>query len=172
MRWSISQLKKFKNQSLNIDETVILPDLTDRRDILSIDEVKVTGQISVHPFRMDVNLNISTTVNMLDSRTSEDIQFPLQVDSYEIYDETVDEDTDVDENVHPLIHTLDIEPVVRELIVVNLPQVYSKSDEPPESGKNWEVIDSETYHQDQDDKVDPRLEKLKALLDSDEEKEE
>lgn len=172
MRWSISQLKKFKNQSLNIDEAVILPDLTDRKDILSIDEVRVTGQISVHPFRMDVNLNISTAVNMLDSRTSENIQFPLQIDSYEIFDETVEEDDDVDENVHPLDHTLDIEPVVRELIIVNIPQVYSESDEPPKSGKNWEVIDASEFNSEEDDKVDPRLEKLKALLNSDEEKEE
>jgi uncharacterized protein len=172
MRWSISQLKKFNNQVFNIDETVSLSDVTDRKDVSSLDEVRVTGEISVHPGRMDVNLNISTTVNMLDSRTSEDIQLPLQIDSLEIFDETVEEDDDVDVNVHPLDHTLDIEPVVRELIVVNIPQVYSKSDEPLGSGKDWEVIDREEFEREKNDKVDPRLEKLKALLDSDEDKEE
>lgn len=172
MRWSISQLKKFKNQSFDINETIMVPDLTDRVDVLSLDEVSVTGKGSVHSERVDVNLNISTTVNMLDSRTSEDIQLPLQIDSFEIFDETVDEDDDLDDNIHPVIHTLDLEPVVRELINVNIPQVYSKSDEPLGSGKDWEVIDSAEFERKKNDKVDPRLEKLQALLNSDEEKEE
>ena len=171
MKWTLAQLRKFHDEVIKFDDNLKIENLTDRKDILSVESLKVKGEIFVRSRQFNVQINIDAIINMLDSRTSEDIQVPLQIESLEIFDETVHEDDDLDENVHPVIHTLDLEPVIRELIIVNLPNAYTKSDEPLGSGNDWEVIDEDEFAHESGEKTDPRLEKLKALLDSDEEKE-
>ncbi|HIV82436.1 MAG TPA: DUF177 domain-containing protein [Candidatus Salinicoccus merdavium] len=171
MKWTLAQLRKFHDEVIKFDDNLKIENLTDRKDILSVESLNVKGEIFVRSRQFNVQIYIDTIINMLDSRTSEDIQVPLQIESLEIFDETVHEDDDLDENVHPVIHTLDLEPVIRELIIVNLPTAYTTSDEPLGSGKDWEVIDEDEFAHESGEKTDPRLEKLKALLDSDEEKE-
>ena len=171
MKWTLSQLRKFSDEVIEFDGELELDDLTDRRDIVSVDSTKVNGEIFVRSDQFHVQMHIDSVITMLDSRTSEDIQVPVSVESMEIFDETVEETDDLDENVHPVIHTLDLEPVVRELIIVNLPNAYTESEALAAGGKDWMVIEEDDYLREDEEKVDPRLEKLKALLDSDEEKE-
>ena len=171
MKWTLAQLRKFHDEVIKFDESLELENLTDRKDILSVESLNVKGEIFVRNRQFNAQIYIDAIINMLDSRTSEDIQVPLQIESLEIFDETVHEDDDLDVNVHPVIHTLDLEPVIRELIIVNLPNAYTTSDEPLGSGNDWEVIDEDEFAHESEEKTDPRLEKLKALLDSDEEKE-
>ncbi|MCD2136569.1 YceD family protein [Salinicoccus halitifaciens] len=171
MKWTLSQLRKFSDEVIEFDGELKLDDLTDRRDIVSVDSTKVNGEIFVRSDQFHVQMHIDSVITMLDSRTSEDIQVPVSVESMEIFDETVEETDDLDENVHPVIHTLDLEPVIRELIIVNLPNAYTESEALAAGGKDWMVIEEDDYLREDVEKVDPRLEKLKALLDSDEEKE-
>lgn len=171
MKWTLAQLRKFHDEVIKFDESLELENLTDRKDILSVESLNVKGEIFVRSRQFNAQIYIDAIINMLDSRTSEDIQVPLQIESLEIFDETVHEDDDLDVNVHPVIHTLDLEPVIRELIIVNLPNAYTTGDEPLGSGNDWEVIDEDEFAHESEEKTDPRLEKLKALLDSDEEKE-
>ncbi len=132
MRWSLTQLKKFNQESIAVNEKVQFGEITDRKDVTSIEETSVEGEIHV-------DLTIDTVVNMLDSRTSEDIEVPLHIESKEIFDEEAGEDDELAENVHPVTHTLDLEPVVRELIVVNIPFVITKSDEALTGGSGSEI---------------------------------
>lgn len=171
MKWTLSQLRKFNDEVVEFDGELNIHDLTDRRDIVSVESAYVKGEVHVQSNQFHVQLNIDALINMLDSRTSEEIQVPVSVESMETFDETVDDEDDLAENVHPVIHTLDLEPVIRELIIVNLPNAYTKSEELAASGKDWTVIDEDEYLHESADKVDPRLGKLKALLDSDEKKE-
>ncbi len=171
MKWTLSQLRKFNDEVIKFDGELNIENLTDRRDIVSVESTDVKGEIFVRSDQFIVQMNIDSVINMLDSRTSEEIQVPVSVESMEIFDETVDDEDDLDENVHPVIHTLDLEPVIRELIIVNLPNAYTKSEELTAGGKDWTVINEDDYLHENAEKVDPRLEKLKALLDSDEEKE-
>lgn len=171
MKWTLTQLRKFHDEVIKFDDQLNIENLTDRKDIISVETLNVEGEIFVRSRQFNVQIYIDTIINMLDSRTSEDIQVPLQIESLEIFDETVQEDDDLDENIHPVIHTLDLEPVIRELIIVNLPNAYTTSDEPLGSGSDWEVIDEDEFFRESEKKTDPRLEKLQALLDSDEEKE-
>src|SRR5699024_6134918 len=171
MKWTLAQLRKFHDEVIKFDESLELENLTDRKDILSVESLNVKGEIFVRNRQFNAQIYIDAIINMLDSRTSEDIQVPLQIESLEIFDETVHEDDDRDGNVHPVIHTLDLDPVIRDLIIVNLPNADTTGDEPLGSGKDWEVIDEDEFAHESEEKTDPRLEKLKALLDSDEEKE-
>lgn len=171
MRWSLTQLKKFNQESIAVNEKVQFGEITDRKDVTSIEETSVEGEIHVQNRQISVDLTIDTVVNMLDSRTSEDIEVPLHIESKEIFDEEAGEDDELAENVHPVTHTLDLEPVVRELIVVNIPFVITKSDEALTGGKEWSVMMEEELTQEEED-MDPRLAKLKSLLDDSENKEE
>lgn len=66
-------------------------EITDRRDVLSINEISVEGDMHVGQRRIGINLTIDTVVNMLDSRTSEDIAVPLHIESYEEFVEDAEE---------------------------------------------------------------------------------
>ncbi|GAA3718340.1 DUF177 domain-containing protein [Salinicoccus jeotgali] len=171
MRWSLTQLKKFNQDSIAVNEKVQFKEMTDRKDVTSVDEVSVEGVLHVRNRQIMADLTIETVVNMLDSRTSEDIQVPLHIEAEEIFDEDAEEADDLAENVHPVTHTLDLEPVIKELIIVNIPFVITKSDEPLSGGKEWSVTDEESLENERTS-VDPRLSKLKSLLDDSDNKEE
>ncbi|AKG73695.1 YceD family protein [Salinicoccus halodurans] len=172
MRWSLTQLKKFSNESIAVNEKIQFKEITDRKDVVSINETSVEGEMHVGSRRIGIDLTIDTVVNMLDSRTSENIEVPLHIESYEEFDEDAEETDELDENVHPVTHTLDLEPVVRELIVVNLPLVVTESDEVPAGGSTWSVMTEEELEDEEEQKVDPRLSKLQSLLESDNENKE
>ncbi|TVT29108.1 DUF177 domain-containing protein [Salinicoccus cyprini] len=171
MRWSLTQLNKFKQKSIAVNEKVQFGEITDRKDVTGTEETSVEGEIHIRNREILVDLMIDTVVNMLDSRTSEDIEVPLHIESQEVFVEEPGETDELAENVHPVTHTLDLEPIVRELIVVNIPYVITKSDETLTGGSNWSVMKEEELAEDAE-KVDPRMAKLKSLLDDSENKEE
>ncbi|HIW11787.1 MAG TPA: DUF177 domain-containing protein [Candidatus Salinicoccus stercoripullorum] len=172
MRWSLTQLKKFSDESIAVNEKIQFKEITDRKDVLGLSGTSVEGEMHVGASRVGIDLTIDTVVYMLDSRTSENIEVPLHIESYEEFDEEAEETDELDENVHPVTHTLDLEPVVRELIVVNLPNVVTESDEVPAGGRNWSVMTEDELADEEEQKVDPRLSKLKSLLESDKENKE
>ena len=171
MKWSLSQLGKYTNEKFTFNETVQFDTLYDRADILAIDDTVVSGEMFIGRQRVDVDLSISAVVKMIDSRSGNAVSLPLEIQSVEVFDETLEEDEEADDdNIHPLVHTLDLEPVVRELLIVNLPTVYTESDELPGSSgaSGWTVMD-EAEASGKKPAVDPRLQKLEALKLSDEE---
>ena len=171
MKWSLSQIRKYANDKFTFNETVQLDTLYDRADILAIEDTKVYGDMFFGHHRVDVDLHISAVVKMIDSRSGDAVSLPLEIQSVEVFDETLEEDEETeDDNMHPLVHTLDLEPVVRELLIVNLPTVYTESDELPGSSgaSGWTVMD-ESEAANENPAVDPRLQKLEALKLNDEE---
>lgn len=171
MKWSLSQLGKYANKKFTFNETVQLDKLYDRADILGLDDTVVSGDMFIGHQRVDVNLHISTTVKMIDSRSGDEVSLPLEIQSVEVFDETLEEDEDVsDDHLHPVVHTLDLEPIVRELLIVNLPTVYTESDVlPGSSGANGWTVMEEAEVSEQKKAVDPRLQKLEELKQSIEE---
>lgn len=172
MKWSLSQLKKYMNDTLILDEKVQFEQISNRSDVVSIDETSVKGEISVGATRVTFDLDINTTLIMLDSRTAEKIRVPLSIQSLEVFDEMREPDDDSEENIHFVSHTIDLKPIVRELVVINIPTRITKSDSVNlTGGKNWSVISHDDLEKDlTGETVDPRLSKLQSLF-SDEEKE-
>ncbi len=165
MKWSLSQLRKYTSEKFTFNETVQLDTLYNRQDILAIDDINVSGSMLVGSQRINVDLQITATVKIIDSRSGKPVQFPLDIQSVEVFDENLEEDEDIeDEHLHPVVHTLDLEPIVRELIIVNLPTVYTESDELPESSgtSGWTVVEESEVNSEKP-AVDPRLKKLEAL---------
>lgn len=172
MKWSLSQLRKFKSDAFTFREEVQLENVTDRRDILGIKDTVISGSIIHVSKRFDVDLHIEANVHMIDSRSGEEVIYPLSIDTVEIFDESIESDSEIDEeddNLHAVLHEIDLKPIVRELIIVNIPNVYTESDALPSSSNtdNWKVFRSEEELE-KERPVDPRLQKLQSLFNSDE----
>lgn len=165
MKWSLTQLKKFKNQSVPLNERYTLENGFDRKDVLNIGEVHVTGDILVGAKQTSFDMLIETELTMLDSRTAEEITVPLSIESVEIFDETVEEDDDLDDNIHYVDHTVNLAPVVRELIVVNIPSQVTNSDNLDQvKGSHWSLKSGDELSESEAPNVDPRLSKLQSLF--------
>ena len=110
MKWSLSQLRKYTSEKFTFNETVQLDTLYNRQDILAIDDINVSGSMLVGSQRINVDLQITATVKIIDSRSGKPVQFPLDIQSVEVFDENLEEDEDIeDEHLHPVVHTLDLE---------------------------------------------------------------
>ena len=170
MKWSLSQLRKYTNEKFTFNETVRIDKLYDREDIVAIEDINVSASMLIGTQRINVDLLISATVKMIDSRTGNVVDYPLEVQSVEVFDENLDDEEIEDDNLHAVDHTIDLEPIVRELIIVNLPTVYTESDELPgsSSASGWTVLE-EAEADSEKPAVDPRLQKLEALKLNDEE---
>lgn len=170
MKWSLSELRKFQDTAFTFEEHLELEDVSNRQDVLDVNDIFVKGSIRNNKEEFYVNIDIKANVKMIDSRSGEDVIYPLSVTSVETFDESLEEDEDIeDPTLHPVLHELDLEPVIIELINVSIPEVYSESNELPDSSntENWNVYSSvEEFEKDQP--VDPRLKKLETLFKTDE----
>lgn len=168
MKWSLSQLRKFKDNAFTFNESIQLEDITDRRDIIEIYNIEISGDILHGNRRFDVNLHIEADVDMIDSRSGDTVNYPLSIDTVEIFDESIESDSEIDEQddtLHAVLHEIDLEPIVRELIIVNIPNVYTESESLPSSSNtdNWKVFGSEEELE-KERPIDPRLQKLQSLF--------
>ena len=170
MKWSLSELRKFQNTAFTFEEHLSLEDVSNRQDVLDVSDIFTEGSIKNSGHEFYVDITIQARVKMVDSRSGEDVFYDLSVNSFETYDETLEADEKLeDPSLHPVLHELDLEPVIRELINVSIPEVYSESNELPDSSNtdNWNVNGSiEAYEKDKP--VDPRLKKLETLFKTDE----
>ena len=92
MKWSLSQLRKYANDKFTFNETVQLDTLFDRADILAVEDINIYGDMFFGHHRVDVDLHISAVVKMIDSRSGDAVSLPLEIQSVEVFDETLEED--------------------------------------------------------------------------------
>ncbi|MBM7616487.1 uncharacterized protein JOC36_000020 [Weissella uvarum] len=155
MKWHFTELQNYKQEPLQIDETLDLkqtmlekfPDL-----ILDMQPVHVKGFIQADQGDVMVHLHIETTIKTPSSRSLVPVDFPISTDMDEIYiQEESHADRYEDDETIILIDQdmVDFDEAIMEYIVVSIPmQVLSKAeqenDEMP-SGKDWEVISEDDY---------------------------
>ncbi|GKT02528.1 YceD family protein [Furfurilactobacillus sp. WILCCON 0119] len=176
MKWSLKELDKYRNEPLQIDETLdVKVDMMDRFDdrVIDIDPVKVVGSITVD--RDDVLLDVHVSGQMVvpSSRSLEPAAFPFDFDMNEIY---ITEDSHFDryeENETVLLletQTIDLNEGVIDNIIAQIPmQILTDAERNGEdlpTGNGWSVISEDDYKADQEENqpIDPRLAKLKGLF--------
>ena len=92
------------------------------------------------------------------SRTLVDVNFPIDVETTETF-LLNSHDYEADEEVYQVTgDVLDLEPIIREILLLEVPiQVFcddsAGQEGAPQSGKDWEVIEK----QEKTEKLDPRL---------------
>ena len=129
--------------------------INDLKDII----VSGTGDLDLKDKRLYVDLNIKGTMILPCAITLEDVEYPFEINSTEVF---AFEKPDPLEDVHEVKKDIvDLTPVVFENIMLEVPMRVVKDDANIKSkGKGWRILDNSTSEKD-DDYIDPRLAKLK-----------
>jgi uncharacterized protein len=92
--------------------------------------------------------------------TNEDVEVPFDLDSFEVFKFSKTKD----ENIHQVAgETLDLYPIIFQLILSEVPIKVVKDNVEYPKGKDWEVLTEAEYEEEKGKEIDPRLAKLKQL---------
>ncbi|XJZ28393.1 YceD family protein [Bacillota bacterium Lsc_1132] len=160
MKWTLSQLQKYRNKDFLIDETVRVDEIEESDpSIRDVSPIHVTGRADIGSTKVTFHLKIEGHLILPCSRTLVDVNYPIHVETTETFLLQVSEYEMEEEEAHQIKgDSIDLMPVIREILLLEVPlQVFSDDVHPegaaPQSGKDWEVIREE----EQSKKIDPRL---------------
>jgi len=92
--------------------------------------------------------------------TNEDVEFPFELDSFELFKFSKTKD----EKIHHVAgETLDLYPIIFQLILSEVPIKVVKDNVEYPKGKDWEILTEAEYEEEKGKEIDPRLAKLKQL---------
>ena len=130
--------------------------INDLKDII----VSGTGNLDLKDKRLYVDLNIKGTMILPCAMTLEDVEYPFEINSTEVF--AFDKPAPL-EDVHEVKKDIvDLTPVVFENIMLEVPMRVVKDDANIKSeGKGWRILDSSNASENNEEYIDPRLAKLK-----------
>ncbi|MEY2191339.1 DUF177 domain-containing protein [Neobacillus sp. BF23-41] len=167
MKWTLSQLQKYRNKDFMIDEMVRVDEIKqDDPTIREVSPMHITGRGDIDSTKVTFHLQIEGYLILPCSRTLVDVKLPINVETTETFllqgsvYETEEEAYQVNSDV------IDVMPILREILLLEVPmQVFcddvNHEDAAPQSGKDWEVV----HEEDQSKKMDPRLAVLAKFFD-------
>ncbi|MEH7354857.1 YceD family protein [Neobacillus drentensis] len=167
MKWTLSQLQKYRNKDFMIDETIRVDEIKqDDPTIREVSPMHITGRGDIDSTKVTFHVKIEGHLILPCSRTLVDVKLPINVETTETFllqgsvYETEEEVYQVKGDV------IDVMPIIREILLLEVPmQVFCEDVESeeaaPQSGKDWEVI----HEEDQSKKIDPRLAGLAKFFD-------
>ena len=173
MKWSIHQLSKYRKDGMPLDTNVQLDNLKTRNsDIRNVSPVHVKGLCTFGASQMTCQLTVSATLTLPCARTWEDVEYPVNIETVEIFS-WIDEEQrgDVDGDIHFVDgEVIDMKPVLEELILLEVPmQVFKENTEGQvQGGKFWSYStdeDVEIANKVDEPKLDPRLAALAKYFD-------
>lgn len=179
MKWTLKQIRDYRDQVLNFETELLIEDALIKREptVIHLDPVQVAGYLVARGQEYVLHCQLETTITLPSSRTLEPTPVKLSLPIKERY-VGIEDDSDVDEYEETTIvlehDYIDLEPAVLDAISLNLPvRVIGEheDDDYLPSGNDWTVVTEESYQQqiekDKSNKIDPRFANLKALLDTD-----
>ncbi|AWE06566.1 hypothetical protein DCE79_03825 [Lysinibacillus sp. 2017] len=173
MKWSIHQLSKFRKDGMPLDTYVELNDVKSRNsDIRNVSPVHVKGLCTFGASQMTCQLTISATLTLPCARTWEDVEYPVNIETVEIFSWVSEEQRgDVFSDIHYIVgDVIDMKPVLEDLILLEVPmQVFKENTEGQVlGGKDWSYStdeDVEKAKEVDEPKLDPRLAALAKYFD-------
>jgi uncharacterized protein len=167
LKWTLSQLQKYRNKDFIIDEIVRVDEIKQvDPTIREVSPMHITGRGDIDSTKVTFHLKIEGYLILPCSRTLVDVKLPINVETTETFllqgsvYETEEEAFQVKGDV------VDVMPIIQEILLLEVPmQVFCEDvnheDAAPQSGKDWEVV----HEQDQSKKIDPRLAGLAKFFD-------
>ncbi|RHM60611.1 DUF177 domain-containing protein [Coprobacillus sp. AF33-1AC] len=165
LKYNLKWIIKHKG-TFDFDEELTFPSemFEKYNQINGLKDVNVsgTGNLDTRDKRLYVDLNIKGTMILPCALTLEDIDYPFDISSTEIFSF---EKPDPMEDVHEVKKDMvDLTPVVFENIMLEVPMRVVKEDANiQESGKGWKILDGNSSDKDEE-YIDPRLAKLKEYF--------
>lgn len=171
MKLFIQKLRQLQKEPYFFEEKIDISEIAQMdNDIRNIEPVHVSGSAMMDGEEITCNFQIQGTMILPCARTLIDVPYEFSIDAIEHF-------TTVsyrEEEEVPLIkgEVLDLTPYIKENVILEIPlRVFADKEELEANtiseGAGWTLVTEEK----ETEKVDPRLEKLKYLLD-DENKEE
>ncbi|SER96750.1 uncharacterized protein SAMN04487944_1145 [Gracilibacillus ureilyticus] len=166
MKISLQKLKQSHGNPFSFDEMVDVSELEKLdNDIRKINPVQVKGTARIDGTEITFVFDITGEMILPCARTLVDVPYPFTIHAAETF--TTSSYRSDDEDVHKIdTEVLDLTPYIKENIILEIPfRVFAEEEvlkaNTISEGKGWTLMTEEQNSK----KVDPRLEKLKALLD-------
>jgi len=159
MKWTLSQLQKYRSKGLSIDETINVDGVKEvDSSIRRVSPMHITGRTDIDSKKVTFHLKIQGHLVLPCSRTLVDVDYPINVETTETFLLNASEFETGEEEVYQVKgDVIDLLPIIEEILLLEVPmQVFcedSTEEGAPQSGRDWEVI----HEQVQTEKVDPRL---------------
>ncbi|AVK62879.1 DNA-binding protein [Lactobacillus sp. CBA3606] len=176
MKWSLGQLKSYRDEPLQFDEALDLKDalMTRYPEIVDAEAAQVKGYLSYDHGNVLISAAVTVTLTLPSTRSLTPVLVPLAFQITEYYvpqgadlDQFGEDDTVI---ILPEDDILNFDVAVEDNILIHIPmQILSEAEqngEPLPTGNGWEVFSEDdlakqaTEHK----TVDPRLAKLKNLF--------
>jgi len=173
MKWAIHQFAKYRHDGMIVDEFVNLNNMIKRNpDVRDISPVHVKAHCTFGAAQITCRFELSGTLILPCARTWDDVEYPFEIQSDEIFSWSENASADGYNNFHivegDVVH---VDPVLEELVLLEIPlQVFKEGSDQfrHEGGKDWSYTTDEelTDKQKNDEpKLDPRLANLAKYFD-------
>jgi len=176
MKFLLNQIRKeAHNKLMHFDNEVDVSELkTLNEDIRATTDARVYGYCSLDGDEIIFSLNMTGEVTLPCSRTLVDVPYRFHVKATEIFTTSLYYgEEEEEEEIHPLEgEVVDLYPFILENILLELPyrvmtDDQSVLDNAVLEGEGWSFSEEESIEQ-AEEKIDPRMEKLKQLLEKEE----
>ena len=118
MKWSLEQLYKYHDFPLEFNGTTKYDEYIKTADIIRMDDVKYSGTARAIDYDVyEFNIHIETTLYLEDSRTLEEVEYPLSLDVKEVFGK----DPDNEDMRYVPKNTIDLYDVIWENILLEKP---------------------------------------------------
>ncbi|WP_058305615.1 YceD family protein [Gracilibacillus massiliensis] len=165
MKLYIQKLKQSQGEPVSFQEKIDISDITNMdNDIRRIEPVLVKGTARIDGDDITCDFQIQGTMILPCARTLVDVPFDFSIDTVESFTTSVYRE---EAEVHLIdSEVLDLTPYIKENVLLEIPlRVFAEKEKleanTVKEGKGWTLVTEEEVTE----KVDPRLEKLKSLLD-------
>lgn len=176
MKFSIDDIRiQSVQQPFSFERTIDVNEVKEMNpDVIHISPVTINGQAVVDKDEFIFTFTMEGVVTLPCARTLVEVDVPFSYDADEVYsakDHITAEE--LAEEVHPIEgYFIDLRPQIVEQIILQLPYRVFSDEEVLEDGNGWNYY-SETDQSEQKElqreSIDPRLSKLKQLLNDDQE---
>ena len=169
LKWTLSQLQKYRNKDFPIDETIRVDEIKEvDSTIREVSPMHISGRGDIDSTKVTFHLKIEGHLILPCSRTLVDVKLPINVETTETF-LLQDSVYETEEDAYQVKgDVVDVMPIIREILILEVPmQVFcedvNSEDAAPQSGKGWEVVSEE----EQSNKIDPRLAGLAKFFNED-----
>ena len=160
MKWAIAQLVKQGSKVFEIDELIDFSDMVNAHDeIRKLSKVKVTGTGQLQGKKVVFNLHMEGTMTLPCAVTLDDVEYPFDYDSIEIFVLDADLYEEGEDEYLVTGTTIELAPIIWQNILLQKPLRVVKEgayEEMKKQGIEFET-EEDLHESEPEVKVDPRL---------------
>ena len=164
LKWNLQWILKQKDYTYDFEDDLKFQSEAFEQvsNLIDVETVHVTGRGRFIPKenRLYVDLKITGTMIVPDAYTNEEVPYPFETSSTEIFS-FVKPSPDEDDVHEARKGVVDLTPIIFQNIIVEVPlRVVKENSNVKTSGDGWSIIQSKDEYKKNDDYIDPRLAKL------------